>query len=437
MSNEQPKIKTPDLVKLSKKLAGIGTIEKCEGCSCYIDTINEFDAVLQDAGESAPTEAKSQIDQLSKKHQSTHNCIGCDPCYPVAVSNQLYEISDGKSADIESLAAAGACDVPSIETKGKSLPVATLVNITPKTKTDAACADTSCGCDAPADVTVAPRVSKSFNAAEMAWTVETGDYRLGNPRGSVAIATLASEELYKEFSENLCDDDCAICGKVFTENIGIEKVVKNIVANPSIRFLILCGQEAKGHQTGACIKALHANGLNERGRIADAPGKRPWVRTLTAEQIKRFQEQVELVDLIGCDDAATIETKATELSLRSPGAMPNSAIKAEGVPHHLARESVKLKLDKAGFFIIHPKPEANWLMVEHYHNSGTATCVVEGSDPAKICAEIIERGLISQLDHAAYLGRELERAKLSMQLDFTFRQDRALGDLNGENTPEW
>lgn len=76
-------------------------------------------------------------------------------------------------------------------------------------------------------------------------------------------------------------------------------------------------------------------------------------------------------------------------------------------------------------------------MVEHYENSGKATCVVEGSDPAKICAEIIERGLISQLDHAAYLGRELERAKLSMQLEFTFRQDRALGDLNGEKTPDW
>ncbi len=425
--------KTPDLIKLSRSLAKIGTIEKCEGCSCYIDTINEFDAVLQAEGKNAPTEARAEIDHLSKKHQSTHNCIGCDPCYPVAVSNQLFEISGGKSADIESLAAAGACDVPSVPTIGKSLPVSPLINIT--SKNEASCADTSCDCNAPAENSSV--VSKTFTASEMAWTVETGDYRLGNPKGSVAIATLASEDLYKDFSQQLCDDDCSICGKVFTENIGIEKVVKNIVANPNIRFLILSGQEAKGHQTGACIKALHTNGVNERGRIADATGKRPWIKTLTAEQVQRFREQVEIVDLIGCDDKAVIEAKACELALRSPGVMAGSALKAEGVPHHLARETVKLKLDRAGFFIIHPKPEANWLMVEHYENSGKATCVVEGSDPAKICAEIIELGLISQLDHAAYLGRELERAKLSMQLDFTFRQDRALGDLDGENTPEW
>lgn len=424
------KRKTPDLVSLSRSLAKIGTIEKCEGCSCYIDTINEFDAVLTDVVDDAPQEARTEIDQLCKKHQSTHNCIGCDPCYPVAVSNQLFEISGGKSADIESLAASGACDVPTVITRDKSLPVTTI------TANDQSCADESCGYNVP-QTTAQPSVSKTFSAAEMAWTVETGDYRLGNPKGSVAIATLASEELYKQFSTNLCDDNCTICGKVFTENIGIEKVVKNIVANPTIRFLMLCGQEAKGHQTGACIKALHANGINERGRIADAPGKRPWIRTLNAEQVKRFQEQVELVDLIGCDDLATIEAKASELADRNPGMMAGQALKAEGVPHHLARETIKLTLDRAGFFIIHPKPEANWLMVEHYENSGKATCVIEESDPAKICAEIIERGLISQLDHAAYLGRELERAKLSMQLDFTFRQDRALGDLEGKDTPDW
>ena len=288
MSNIQRR--TPDFVKLSRSLAKIGTIEKCEGCSCYIDTINEFDAVLKDVGASAPSEARSQIDLLSKKHQATHNCIGCDPCYPVAVSNQLYEISGGKSADIESLAAVGACDVPPVETKGKSLPVAVSIETTAK-KEDASCADSLCGCNgaAAADVIATPRISRSFTAAEMAWAVETGDYRLGNPRGSVALATLASEELYKAFTDKLCEDDCAICGKVFTENIGIEKVVKNIVANPSIRFLILCGQEAKGHQTGACIKALHANGLNERGRIVDAPGRRPWVRAALARLASTFR----------------------------------------------------------------------------------------------------------------------------------------------------
>lgn len=409
MSETNTLIKTPSLVQLSKKLKGIGKIEKCEGCGCYIDTINEFDAALKKTGTDSPDDAVAReiIDELAAKHKTTHGCIGCDPCYPVIVSNALYALSDGES--VEGL-------------KPSAPPAASL--------------GSSCGCEAPAPIVSLAPIGVKPKPAVTAWPLETGDYRLGNTSGCVAISTLASEDLYKHFSEKLCAEDCAICGKVFTENIGIEKVIKNIISNRHVRFLILCGQEAKGHLTGACFKALHANGVNDGGRIADAPGKRPWVKTLTLAQITRFQAQVELIDLIGCEDVGIIEETARALAQRNPGAMKDD-VRLEGVPHYLAGDKVKLKLDKAGFFIIHPKPEANWLIVEHYHNSGKPTCVIEGSDPAAICAEIINGGLISQLDHATYLGRELERAKLSMELGFDFVQDRAFGELDSTSMPVW
>lgn len=393
---------TSDLVQLSRKLENIGKIEKCEGCSCYVDTIKEFDAMLNQPSVQAPDEVHGRIGKLDTKHQTTHGCIGCDPCYPVAVSNALYEVSGGKTAE--------ACGA-------------------------------SCGCDTqPASptsiVTIGKESELMTEKRTVSWPIETGDYRLGNLSGSVAIATLASEHLYQRFSENTCAADCAICGKVFTENIGIEKVIKNIISNRHIRFLVLCGQEAKGHQTGACIKALHANGIDERRRIAGAPGKRPWIKSLGPAEISRFQKQVELVDLIGCEDVVAIEAKVAEVSAQNRGPMDQDVI-AEGVPRYLARDTVNLNLDRAGFFIVHPKPEANWIIVEHYRNTGEPTCVIEGTDPAKICAEIIERGLISQLDHATYLGRELERAKLSMQLRFAFAQDRAFGELENKNATEW
>jgi tetrahydromethanopterin S-methyltransferase subunit A len=414
MSDTAQLTRTPTLVQLSRKLKGIGQIEKCEGCGCYVDTIREFESVLDRSGDASPDAqaAREVIDELKERHTTTHGCIGCDPCYPVGVSNSLYALSDGESVEgVEPGELSGACDTGSGRGCAAPQPVVSL---------------------SPASI----QPTRTESKREVSWPIEAGDYRLGNVSGPVAIATLASEELYKHFSASLCDESCAICGKVFTENIGIEKVVKNIIANRHVRFLILCGREAKGHQTGACIKALHARGLNERGRIAEAPGKRPWIKTLTPAQVLRFQKQVEVVDLIGCEDVATIEEKARELAAHNPGAMPDEMI-AEGVPHHVASDKVKLRLDRAGFFIIHPKPEANWIMVEHYKNSGEPTCVVEGSDPAVICAELIERGLVSQLDHAAYLGRELERAKLSMRLGFTFAQDRALGELDADSTPEW
>lgn len=404
MSLVQLSSKPPDLDQLSKQLAKIGRIEKCEGCGCYVDTINEFKAVLDQTPDS-PALARERIAELEARHQPTHGCIGCDPCYPVAISNTLYAISGGASVE----------NVRPIKFDvGQSEP---------------GCG-TSYGCESPQEmenpVSVTPR-------PKAAWPIETGDYRLGRVDGCVAIATLASEELYHHFPDTTCGD-CAICGKVFTENIGIEKVVKNIIANRHIRFLVLCGQEAKGHLTGACLKALHANGLADGRRIAEAPGKRPWIKTLSPAQILRFQQQVEIVDLIGCEDVVAIEEAVAELAARDPGPLPEAII-AEGVPRHIASETGKLRLDKTGFFIIHPKPEGDWLIVEHYKNSGAPTCVIEGNDPAAICAEIIDRGLVSQLDHAAYLGRELERAKLSIKLGFAFTQDRAFGEL--ETKAEW
>ncbi len=357
----------------SKQLAKIGQIEKCEGCGCYIDTINEFKAVLDQAPD-VSTEASERVAGLAAKHQPTHGCIGCAPCYPVAISNTLYAISGGAS-------------VENVEPVKFNIELAEAGHAT------------DCGCEATQEMTKPVLIAPQPKGA---WPIETGDY--------------------------------PICGKVFTENIGIEKAVKNIIANRHIRFLILCGQEAKGHLTGACFKALHANGLADSRRIAGAPGKRPWIKTLSPAQILRFQRQIEIVDLIGCVDVAAIEKAVAELAERNPGPLPEAMI-AEGAPHHIASETGRLQLDRAGFFIIHPKPEAGWLIVEHYKNSGEPTCVIEGTDPAAICAEIINRGLISQLDHAAYLGRELERAKLSVKLGFAFTQDRAFGEL--ETKAEW
>jgi tetrahydromethanopterin S-methyltransferase subunit A len=260
MNSTKTTVKPPSLIQLSKKLKSIGKIEKCEGCGCYIDTINEVDAVLKKTSTNSPDDvaAREIIDELSAQHKTTHGCIGCDPCYPVAISNALFALSDGES----------------------------VAGLEPSLAPDESCGS-GCGCEAPARAASPSPVSLQLQPAFASWPLETGDYRLGNLSGCVAISTLASENLYKSFSEKVCEENCAICGKVFTENIGIEKVVKNIISNRHIRFLILCGQEAKGHLTGACFKSLYANGITDKGKIIAAPGKRPWVKTLTAAQIAK------------------------------------------------------------------------------------------------------------------------------------------------------
>lgn len=91
----------------------------------------------------------------------------------------------------------------------------------------------------------------------------------------------------------------ALSGTLQTENIGIEKIVCNVAGNPNIRYLVLCGEEVEGHQSGGVIKALLANGINEKRTIIGSQGVTPYLFNISLEAIERFRKQVTLVDLVG------------------------------------------------------------------------------------------------------------------------------------------
>jgi tetrahydromethanopterin S-methyltransferase subunit A len=60
------------------------------------------------------------------------------------------------------------------------------------------------------------------------------------------------------------ESGAALSGTLQTENIGLEKIICNVVANPNIRYFILGGPESDGHLTGDTVKALFAIGVDER-----------------------------------------------------------------------------------------------------------------------------------------------------------------------------
>ncbi len=65
---------------------------------------------------------------------------------------------------------------------------------------------------------------------------------------------------------------------------------------------------------------IHANGTEEN-RIVGAVGAIPYIENLSEENIARFKEQVEAVDLIGSEDDAKITAKIKELAGKDPGAL--------------------------------------------------------------------------------------------------------------------
>ena len=111
----------------------------------------------------------------------------------------------------------------------------------------------------------------------------------------------------------------ALYGVLKTENIGIEKIVANVISNPHIRFLIICGEEIRGHRSGASLKALHQNGIDKNHRIINAPGAIPYIENIDTESILRFQRQIEIIDLIGIQNHELITKTIQTHLLNNPG----------------------------------------------------------------------------------------------------------------------
>ena len=87
------------------------------------------------------------------------------------------------------------------------------------------------------------------------WPFIPGKYFVHNPDAPVAVTTLGSVELAKQVSDARPEGLC-IVGKVETENIGIEKIIKNILSNRAIQFLVCAGSEPPKHLTGATMLCL-------------------------------------------------------------------------------------------------------------------------------------------------------------------------------------
>jgi len=98
-----------------------------------------------------------------------------------------------------------------------------------------------------------------------AWPVVPGAYRIGKSTGPAAVCTLTSSGLIEPLSSL---PGVAVAGRVYTANLGIEKILANLSANPSIRFLVLCGKDSPFFQAGQALRSLWMNGVTSIGRAA-------------------------------------------------------------------------------------------------------------------------------------------------------------------------
>jgi tetrahydromethanopterin S-methyltransferase subunit A len=303
--------------------------------------------------------------------------------------------------------------------------------------------------------------SCEITVSSNSWPPVEGEYTVLDKSAPVAVSTLASVKLEEKLVKNSPPGLC-IVGKTETENIGVDKIIKNIVSNPAISALVIAGNDADGHKSGQTLLALSDKGVDKDMRVVGSKGRRPILKNVTASDVTAFRNQVEVVDMIGCENTRTLKKVIRELSEKAgtrssagcgcsdssckpqiqPVKIPISLGLASGVGRGNAlsdnqrsnnkvpkitvkKHSKKVKLDRAGYFVILPSRKTGSILVEHYSYDNKLLRKIEGKKCRDIYFIIINNKWVTELSHAAYLGRELEKAELSIKKGFKFVQDGA------------
>jgi tetrahydromethanopterin S-methyltransferase subunit A len=139
---------------------------------------------------------------------------------------------------------------------------------------------------------------------------EEGRFIRGNDYSPVAVAAILDTYDYKippelvRLVEVAVESGAALAGTLQTENIGIEKIIANIVANPNIRYIVLCWRESQGHLPADALINLVKNGVakDKRRTIIGARAQSPYLPNISLEAIERFRKQVTIVNLISEDE---------------------------------------------------------------------------------------------------------------------------------------
>jgi len=227
----------------------------------------------------------------------------------------------------------------------------------------------------------------------------------------------------------------AIAGRVYTANLGIERIVVNLTANPRIRFLLLAGRESPIFQPGQTLGALAANGVGPEGRIIGAAGSQPVVASVSAERVAAFRAQVEVIDRRGELEPSVIAGEVRALLARAPGPFSATAAleraarpadEAAFVPIRPGGRRQPLVYDPAGFVVITVDAARREIVVRHYRANYRPAHELRGHSAEALLLGLLREQLVSQCSHAGYLGAELAKAEAALHLGLRYEQDQPL-----------
>jgi len=190
-----------DLTTALTHLRAAAAAEKCYSCGCLRGTLEQLKEAFNSGD--APTELV-QVAELahSRLREMRYDCLGCTVCHPAEVANALN-------------LQGATCSPGPVEER-------------------------------------------------LGWPPLPGAYTLLRYRAPVAVCTLTDEDLQARIAVT-AGEEIALVGTLYTENLGIERLIRNVITNPHLRALILCGADSRsavGHLPGQSLLALAEDGID-------------------------------------------------------------------------------------------------------------------------------------------------------------------------------
>lgn len=191
------------------------------------------------------------------------------------------------------------------------------------------------------------------HSAVSGWPVHYRDQLIiGNPDCHVAVCTLWAPK--ERIARQLHQDQFNCVGNLYSRE-GVNFILRNVLANPSIRYIVLCGKSP--NKSDEALLNLMKNGINTDHGIVGDPGVID--REIPRKAVDLFRQNITVVDIRPSLSADTVRSEILKLKRLAPFGKPQI------FPETKVHDVDSFPSEKAGFIIRASSIAQAWLKIVH------------------------------------------------------------------------
>ncbi len=134
----------------------------------------------------------------------------------------------------------------------------------------------------------------------------------GDLNSPIGVCTMWSDK--RKVAQGLPGDFYSVTGNLYSSD-GINYILRNILANPRIRYLVVCGTDASG-ESSQTLKDLMEHGVNNNNQIEKNGFQLH--KEIDSSAIELFRQKVKLINCLGISDPNELKQKIETLDREAP-----------------------------------------------------------------------------------------------------------------------